>query len=320
MLPGRLIALKPDAPGLPLDLERPVVAIGNFDGVHRGHQVVLRRTRALADALERPAAMLTFEPHPSSYFRPVPGLFRLTDAEAKADAAAASGMDATLVLPFGPGLAAMDAAAFLDDLLGWRLSVSGIVAGHDFHFGRDRAGTPETLKEWGQRTRRPVEIVAPFGEGEPISSTAVRAALGRGEVEEAARLLGRPWTVRALVRHGAKRGRDLGFPTANLALDPACGLRHGIYAVRAKVEGEVFEGVASFGRRPTFDDGAPLLEVYLLDFRGDLYGRTMEVAFMAWLRPEERFADVEALIVQMHRDVAEARRRLAETAPALRRA
>lgn len=320
MLPGRLIALAPDAPVLPRDLERPVVAIGNFDGVHLGHQAVLRRTRLMADGLGRPAAMLTFEPHPSSYFRPVPPLFRLTDPQAKADAAAAAGMDATLVLPFGPEMAAIEADAFLDDLLGWKLSVAGVVAGHDFHFGKGRAGTPQTLAAWGERTRRPVEIVAAFGGEAPVSSTAIRAALGQGDVEEAARLLGRPWSVRAIVRHGAKRGRDLGFPTANLALDPACGLRHGIYAVHCRVEGELFEGVASFGRRPTFDDGAPLLEIYLLDFRGDLYGRTMDVSFHAWIRPEERFEDVDALVRQMHDDVAQARQRLAAGAPASRRA
>src|SRR5690606_22371253 len=185
--------------------------------------------------------------------------------------------------------------------------------GHDFHFGKGRQGTPAFLSEHGAALGLAVRVLPAVTEGgEVVSSSAIRASLAAGDIARANHLLGYRWLVRAAVRHGDKRGRDLGYPTANLALPPDCGLRHAIYAVRAAVDGTVHAGVASFGRRPTFDNGAPLLEVHLFDFRGDLYGRMMDVEFVAFLRPEERFATVEALIVQMDSDSVEARRLLAD--------
>ncbi len=305
---GRLVdvALGQPADGLQ-GLLRPVVAIGNFDGVHRGHQAVLARARALADRLGRPAVLLTFEPHPVSLFRPDEPFFRLTDPQAKADAAAEAGMDATVALAFDREVAALPAEAFLEAVIDRMLDASGIVAGYDFHFGRGRGGTPQTLVAWGRATGRAVEIVSPFGDGQPISSSAIRAALAEGDVAAAARLLGRPWRVGGIVRHGEKLGRTLGFPTANLALDPGCRLRHGIYAVQAVVDGAAYDAVASFGRRPTFDNGAPLLETFLFDFSGDLYGRRLDVVFVDWLRPELKFDSAQALVAQMQKDVDNAR-------------
>ncbi|MDJ1157885.1 bifunctional riboflavin kinase/FAD synthetase [Chelatococcus sp. SYSU_G07232] len=300
---------------LPAALARPVVAIGNFDGLHRGHQAVVAATRSLAASRERPAAILTFEPHPRRFFGPDRPHFCLTPLPVKAAVAARLGLSGLIVLDFDAALAATDAGAFVDDLLVRRLDVSGIVVGHDFHFGKGREGSPAFLKERAAQHGIPVTVVAPVGDGdEPVSSTAVRRALERGDVAAAADLLGYRWFARADVRHGDKRGRTLGYPTANLRLPDDCTLRHGIYAVRIAVAGVVHDAVASFGRRPTFDNGAPLLEVHILDFVGDLYGQAVDVEFVGWIRGEERFASVEALVAQMDRDSAAARRLLADAA------
>ena len=178
----------------------------------------------------------------------------------------------------------------------------------DFHFGHLRAGAPAYLAEQGARLGFAVDIVPPLeDEGRPVSSGAVRMALSQGKVVEAAELLGAPWFVSAEVIHGAKRGHELGFPTANLKLDPSCGLKHGIYAVRAGIAGKRHDGVANFGVRPMFDGGAPLLEVFLFDFDGDLYGQTIDVAFIGWIRHEQKFDSVETLKRQIAADSAQAR-------------
>jgi len=293
---------------LPAVLARPVVAIGNFDGLHRGHGAVIAATRSLAATLGRPAAVLTFEPHPRAFFAPGRPLFRLTPPAVKLAILERMHLAGAIVLPFDAGLAATTASAFVDDLLVGRMQVSGVVVGHDFHFGKGRSGSPAFLAERARAFGFPVAVVAPVGgNSAPISSSLVRAALGAGAVGAANALLGYRWFVRGEVIHGDKRGRDLGYPTANIRLDADCGLRHGIYAVRARIGRAVHHGVASFGRRPTFDDGAPLLEVYVFDIAGDLYGLEMDVEFAGWIRGEERFASVEALIAQMDRDSAEAR-------------
>ncbi len=289
-----------------------VVAIGNFDGVHRGHRAVIGAARARARALGRKAAALTFTPHPRLFFRPQEPLFQLSSERDKLRLLAATGLDGAVIMRFDARLAATTAEDFIGRILAGQLGIGGAAIGFDFHFGKDRTGSPAYLAEQGARLGFSVDVVPPLeDEGRPVSSGAVRNALNQGRVVEAAELLGAPWFVSGEVIHGDKRGRDLGFPTANLRLDPSCGLKHGIYAVRARVGGQILDGVASFGRRPTFDDGAPLLEVHLFDFDGDLYGQHMDVAFIGWLRHEQKFETIEHLKDAMKADAAQARDALA---------
>jgi riboflavin kinase/FMN adenylyltransferase len=310
------VVVRDRAPGLDAaGLDRllgSVIAIGNFDGVHRGHRAVVEAALQRARGLRRPAAGLTFEPHPRSVLRPGEPLFLLTDAQAKLRLLAASGLDGVLVMTFDKALAALSAEEFITRVLVERLRIAGATIGFDFHFGRNRAGSPAFLAEMGRRLGFPVDIMPPLeDEGRPVSSSVIRAALAAGRVVEAAELLGYPWFVTATVIHGDKRGRDLGYPTANLQLDPACGLKHGIYAVRVGLDGRVHDGVANFGRRPTFGAGAPLLEVHLFDFSDDLYGRTLDIAFIGWIRAEMRFDGIEDLIRHMDDDSRLARAVLA---------
>jgi riboflavin kinase/FMN adenylyltransferase len=289
-----------------------VVAIGNFEGVHRGHRAVIDTAIRRAGALGRPVAALTFEPHPRVYFRPDEPVFRLGDEANKLRLLATTGIDGAIVLDFDAALAGLDAADFVRDILVGRLKVAGVVVGFDFHFGKDRAGSPDFLVAQGRHYGFAVDIVPAYADGgRRISSGAIRAALAAGHVEDATELLGYPWFVTAEVVHGDRRGRDLGFPTANLRLDPACGLRHGIYAVRVGLDGARIDGVASFGRRPTFDNGAVLLEVFLFDFTGELYGRKLDVAFIHWIRPELKFDSVDDLVRRMDEDCGLARAALA---------
>jgi riboflavin kinase/FMN adenylyltransferase len=294
-------------------LRGAVVAIGNFEGVHRGHRVVIEKAVGLARALARPAAVLTFEPHPRAFFRPDEPVFRLSDESAKLRLLARTSLDGAIILRFDAELAGLAAGDFVDRVLCRQLAISGAVIGFDFHFGKGRTGTPEFLTEAGARRGFAVEIVPEVAEhARRFSSGAVRAALTQGDVADAAALLGYPWFVSGEVRHGDARGRDLGFPTANLVLDPGCRLRHGIYAARVDVGGKRYGGVASFGRRPTFDNGAVLLEVFLFDFAGDLYGKTIDVVFVGWIRPELKFDDVNDLIARMNEDARQARVMLAK--------
>jgi riboflavin kinase / FMN adenylyltransferase len=289
-------------------LRGAVVAMGNFDGVHRGHRAVIGAARARAATLGKPAAVLTFEPHPRAFFHPDQPLFRLTDEAAKLRLLAATGLDGIIVLTFDAALARLTAEEFVAHVLVERFAISGAVIGFNFHFGKGRAGSPDFLVAAGRRYGFAVDVVPPFEEeGRPVSSGPIRDALAAGRVEQACELLGFPWFVSGEVIHGDKRGRALGFPTANLRLDAACGLRHGIYAVRVACAGRRYDGVASFGRRPTFDNGAVLLEVFLFDFSGDLYGRSIDVAFIDWLRAEQSFASVDDLVRQMHVDADRAR-------------
>ncbi len=309
-----LIARDPVSP--PAGLAGAVVAIGNFDGLHRGHLGVIARAKALAEKLGKPCAVLTFEPHPADFFAGRSVIFRLTPPDAKAALLARRGLDGLIILTFDKTLAALPAAEFTAKILKERLGVAGVVAGYDFCFGAKRGGTPEFLRSEGERLGFAVEIVPRITQDEAgsldaVSSTATRAALEAGDVELARRLLGHPYFVEGVVTHGQKLGRDLGFPTANIALDPSNRLKHGIYAVTLTEDGVTREGVASFGRRPTFDNGPPLLEVYVFDFAGDLYGKMVEVAFYGFIRGEEKFDGVEALVAQMHKDAAQARAILA---------
>ena len=298
-------------------LRGATVAIGNFDGVHRGHKAVIAAALARAGALGKPSAALTFEPHPRAFFDPDEPLFRLTPEEAKLRLLAAAGLDGAIVLTFNAELAKLTAQDFVQRVLVDRFAISGAAIGFNFHFGANRAGSPEFLQAQGREHGFTVDIVPPLLDGgRPVSSGPIRAALAAGRLDDAAEFLGYPWFVSGTVIHGDKRGRELGFPTANLRLDPACALRHGIYAVRAAIAGRRYDGVASFGRRPMFDSGAVLLEIFVFDFSGDLYGANIDVAFMAWLRDEAMFASAADLMRQMKEDSRLAREALARVGDA----
>lgn len=297
---------------LPGQTRDSVLAIGNFDGVHRGHQHVLARARALARRKGATFGVMSFEPHPRSFFAPDRPLFRLSPEPVKLQLFEAMGADYAVILPFGPRLAGMEPGAFLQEIVVDGLGAGHVVVGFDFHFGAGRRGSPDFLRAWGGERGLGVTVVEAREEGgEVISSSRIREALAWGDVATANRLLGYRWFVRGEVIHGDKRGRDLGYPTANMALPPETGLAHGIYGVRVLVDGRLHGGAASFGRRPQFDNGRVLLETYIFDFSGDLYGRDISIEFIARLRPEARFESVEALVAQMQRDCAAARQAIA---------
>jgi riboflavin kinase/FMN adenylyltransferase len=288
---------------LPEPLRGGAVAIGNFDGVHLGHQSLLGRAAAWAAPRRRPALLLTFEPHPRSVFRPAEPLFRLTPPELKARRAAAGGLQAMVSWPFDGALSSLSAEAFCRDLLAEALGAAHVVTGDDFRFGHGRQGDVAALERFGDGLGFSAEAAPAVAiDGAPVSSTRIRALLAAGDVAAANRLLGWEWSVSAEVQHGDKRGRELGYPTANLSLDPSVTLAHGIYAVRATVDGVSRDAVASFGRRPTFDGGAPKLEVHAFDFAGDLYGKVMDVAFVGRIRPELKFDSIAALVTRMDED------------------
>lgn len=301
---------------LPDTLRGGVVAIGNFDGVHLGHRAVLDEALNIGRRRNIPALVLTFEPHPRTFFRPQEPVFRLTPPKMKAELLRELGFDCVVEQGFDAEFSQMAAGEFVDNLLSAKLQASHLVTGRDFHFGHRRAGTPEFLQVRATSKGMELSLVEPFCDesGEPISSTRIREALARGEIELANSLLGRHWSVRGRVIRGRQLGRQLGFPTANLALPQQTALRHGIYAVRALLAGEkVHEGVASFGRRPTFDNGAVLLETFLFGFSREIYDEEIEIVFYRFLRPEEKFDSTEDLVAQMRRDEANARAVLAES-------
>ena len=305
------VVVRDHGPGLDA-LRGSVVALGNFDGVHRGHVRVIDTALARAQALGRPAAALTFEPHPRAFFKPDEPLFRLTDERNKLRLFAATGLAGAVVMTFDAALAQVTAEEFVRRVLIERLAVAGAVVGYNFHFGKNRVGSPGFLAAQGATHGFTVDVVPVFThDGRPVSSGPIREALAAGEVSEAAELLGYPWFATGPVVRGDQRGRRLGYPTANLALDPACRLRHGIYAVRVGIGRERYDGVASFGRRPMFASPSPLLEAFLFDFSGDLYGRTIDVAFIAWIREEMKLDSVEQLVAQMDEDSRQARVALA---------
>ena len=297
-----------------------VVAMGNFDGVHLGHRAVITAAIEMARRHGRPAFAVTFEPHPRSFFSPNSPQFRLTDESNKLRLLAATGLAGAVVMTFDKARAGTTAQDFIHhDLIG-RLGISGIAVGYDFHFGKGRVGSPSLLVSEAPRLGIEVDVQAHVDiEERPVSSSAIRMALAEGQIADATTMLGGPWFATGEVIHGEKRGRDLGYPTANMRLDKTCGLKHGIYAVRVGfgqgseegIDQMRFDGVASFGRRPTFDNGAPLLEVFLFDFKGDLYGKVLDVAFISFIRDELKFDTIEALIRQMDDDSVRARAALA---------
>jgi riboflavin kinase/FMN adenylyltransferase len=266
----------------------------------------------MAAKLGVPAIAVTFEPHPRKFFSPRTPQFRLTDETAKLRLLAGTGLSGAVVMTFDKVRAGTSAEQFIEDELIGRLGISGIAVGYDFHFGKGRVGSPSLLVAEAPRLGIEVDVQPHIDFDErPVSSSAIRMALAEGKVNEATQMLDGPWFVTGEVIHGEKRGRDLGYPTANIRLDAECGLKHGIYAVRTEIDGRRVDGVASFGRRPTFDNGAPLLETYLFDYKGDLYGRPLDIAFIGFIREELKFDGIDALIVQMDDDSRRARAILA---------
>jgi riboflavin kinase/FMN adenylyltransferase len=293
-----------------------VVAMGNFDGVHLGHRAVIEAALQMGRAHGKPAFAVTFEPHPRSFFSPNSPQFRLTDEANKLRLLAGTGLAGAAVMTFDKARAGTSAQDFIHHDLIQRLGISGIAVGYDFHFGKGRVGSPSLLVSEAPRLGIEVDVQAHVDiEERPVSSSAIRMALAEGQIADATAMLGGPWFVTGEVIHGEKRGRDLGYPTANIRLDKNCSLKHGIYAVRVgRGQGKDqvrLDGVASFGRRPTFDNGAPLLEVFLFDFKGDLYGTALDVAFIGFIRDELKFGSVDALVRQMDGDSARARAALA---------
>ncbi len=304
---------------LPLPLKGGVVAIGNFDGVHRGHRAVLDRALELARARNLPALVLTFEPHPRTVFKPDTPVFRLTPAPLKARLLEAEGFQSVIEYPFDREFSERSAEDFVKSVLVEWLGAAVVVTGFDFHFGKGREGGPAFLMQAGTRHGFDVTLVDAFRDegAEVVSSSRIRDELASGDVAAAAGLLGYRFTVEAEVIGGQKLGRTLGYPTANMALPPEVELKPGIYAVRfRRADGTLYDGVASFGHRPTVtDDGAALLETYVFDFSGDLYGEVCSVSFFGHLRDELKFDGLDPLVVQMRRDEEEARALLSGVTP-----
>ncbi|WP_284776984.1 bifunctional riboflavin kinase/FAD synthetase [Agrobacterium sp. lyk4-40-TYG-31] len=304
---------------LPDNLKGGVVAIGNFDGVHRGHRAVLDRALELAQARNIPVLALTFEPHPRTVFRPEAPVFRLTPAPIKARLLEAEGFQSVIEYPFDRDFSQRSAEDFVTSVLVDWLGASAVVTGFDFHFGKGREGGPAFLMEAGRRNGFDVTLVDAFRDegAEVVSSSRIRELLSQGDVAGAAGLLGYRYTVEAEVISGQKLGRTLGYPTANMALPPETELKPGIYAVRfRRADGSLYDGVASFGYRPTVtDNGAALLETFLFDFSGDLYGEICSVSFFGHLRDELKFDGLEPLVAQIKRDEEEARVLLSGVTP-----
>ena len=286
-----------------------IVALGNFDGFHSGHQAVVGAAIARARAEGRPALVATFDPHPVRFFRPDLPPFRLTTLDQRQRLFAAAGADAMIVFRFDAELAGTTAEDFVTDRLIARIGAAGVATGEDFTFGKARGGNIAVLKNLGAAHGLSVDAVAPVADGgEPVSSSRIREYLEAGEPEAAAALLTRPFAIEGIVEHGDKRGRAIGYPTANIALGAYLRPKFGIYAVRARLaDGRTLDGAANLGIRPTFDPPKELLEPYFFDFDGDLYGQNVEVALIAFLRPEAKFESIDALKARMETDCEEAR-------------
>ena len=299
--------------GIPENLAVSIVALGNFDGFHLGHQAVVGRAIQRGFHERRPVIVATFDPHPVRYFRPDVPPFRLTTLDQRQALFAHAGADAMLVFEFGKELRSTSAEEFVTDLLGRRIGAAGVVTGDDFTFGKGRTGNTDLLRHMGAAQGITAEAVAPvLLDGTRISSGRIREALEAGETGLVTRLMSRDFAVEGLVQGGDKRGRELGYPTANLLLGDYQRPRYGIYAVRVRLDdGSEHPGVASLGIRPTFDPPQELLETHLFDFEGDLYGRKIEVALHAFIREERKFESIDALVSEMKMDEAKARRLLA---------
>ncbi|MBB4857936.1 riboflavin kinase/FMN adenylyltransferase [Novosphingobium chloroacetimidivorans] len=301
---------------VPDSLRGAILALGNFDGYHQGHQAVVGEAVRWAREQGRPAIVATFDPHPVRFFRPDAEPFRLTTLDQREELFAAAGADAMLVFHFDAAIAGMAAERWVREMIHAQLGAAGVTTGEDFVFGKDRSGTATSLRILGQPLGIATRAVPGVSDEQgPISSSRIRAALKAGDCETATRLLTRPFAIRGPVQHGDKLGRTIGYPTANLALGAYLRPRYGIYAVTARLPGgRTVLGAANLGVRPTFDPPKELLEPYFFDFSGDLYGQEIEVAFHHFLRPEAKFDSLDALTAQMDRDCDEARRLLTSLA------
>jgi len=299
---------------LPDRLRGGAIALGNFDGVHRGHQAVIGAAVERARAEGRPALVGTFAPHPARFFLPDKPPFALTCPEQKQELLAALGVDATVVIPFDAGLARLSAAEFAAGWLGARLGIAHAVTGMDFTFGKGRTGSVGQLAAFGRESGFTAEAVPPVTDGGAvISSTRIREALVKGDMAEATRLLGRPFAIRGPVLPGDRRGRTIGVPTANQQLGAYLRPRYGVYAARVRLaDGALLAGVANLGVRPMFDPPKELLETWIFDWSGDLYGQEIDVQLIEWLRPELRLDGLAALRARIAEDERLARRILAE--------
>jgi riboflavin kinase / FMN adenylyltransferase len=294
------------------------VALGNFDGVHRGHQAVIGIAREAAAASDSALGIVTFEPHPRQHFAPQSPPFRLMNAGARSHRLEKLGVDELFELPFDDRLATMSPEDFARTVLSEGLGIGHAVVGTDFRFGRNRAGTADDLRRLGETFGFGVTLAGLVAEkGAEVSSTAIRAALSEGRPADAARMLGHWHRIEGAVRHGDKRGRTIGYPTANMSIDALHPPKFGIYAVKVDVLTGPYRGsylgAASVGVRPTFGVNHPNLETFLFDFSGDLYDAQLSVALVEYLRPEARFGSIEALVAQMDEDCARARTILAAT-------
>ncbi|MGE0045507.1 MAG: bifunctional riboflavin kinase/FAD synthetase [Hyphomonadaceae bacterium] len=304
ILPGHVSA--------PDDLRGGAIALGVMDGVHLGHQAVLADAREAAKRLGAPFAAVVFEPHPRNHFRPDAPPFRLQTPQQRARVLTALGADAVFQIPFNAEIASLGDEEFSRVILRDALGIKHVTVGFDFQYGQGRQGRIESLRDQGKQFGFSVGVVAPVERnGEKVSSTAIRERLSEGALDEATAMLTRPWAIEGEVVHGQQRGRTIDFPTANIALGAYQRPRFGVYAVRASVDGTSLNGVANIGVRPTVGTDAPLLEAHLFDFAGDLYGRTLEVEILSFIRPEQKFESFDALKAQIGADAAEARRRLA---------
>lgn len=305
-----IVRLWRDVPG---NLKGAALAIGNFDGVHRGHQEVLRAATDIAKTEGCRSGAVVFEPHPREFFAPDTPFFRLTPLPLKLELLQALGLDQTFVIPFDRELASLSAQEFATEVVAEGLGASHVVVGHDFSYGKGRTGTTEELAALGRGLGFGVDIVAPVGaSGTTFSSSRIRDRLRAGEVRQAADELGYWWRVRGKVGEGAGRGKELGFPTLNLKLAPGQDVRHGIYAMRVDHDGARYQAAGYVGERPTFGAGEPVLEAFLLDFAGDLYDREVEAEFIDFLRPDQTFATPAALAAKMTEDCDRARAVLAK--------
>ena len=299
---------------VPPPLRGAIVALGNFDGFHKGHQAVAGEAIRWAREEERPAIVATFDPHPVQFFRPDTPPFRLTSLEQRQELYLAFGASAMLVFHFDAELAGTSAEGFIEQILVERFGAHGVLTGEDFTFGKGAAGDAKLLKSHGAKFGLEARTVPAVSEGEQIvSSSRIRELLKQGHPRAAADLLTRPFAIRGIVEHGDKRGRSIGYPTANLSLEDYLRPKYGIYAVTGRIlaTGQELQGAANIGIRPQFEPAKELLEPYFFDFSGDLYGQEIEVALHHFIRPEARFDELDALIAQMDRDCAEARRLLA---------
>ena len=296
----------------PADLKGGALALGNFDGVHKGHQAVIGAAIARARAIGGPALVATFDPHPSRHFRPDTPPFALTTLDQKLRHFESLGVDGAVVIPFDAALAGLTADEFAAQWLAGRLGIRHVVTGEDFTFGKGRSGDAATLAALGRLHGFTAEALTPVtASDETVSSTRIRAALADGDMAEATRLLTRPFAIEGEVIHGDKRGRTIGVPTANVELGGYVRPRYGVYAVRVHLPGSaIANGVANLGVRPMFDPPKELLETWILDWSGDLYGRRIEVELVQWLRPELKLDGLEALKAQIAMDAEAARKAL----------